>query len=79
MMNEINKLVWPAEGGIGHLDEGVLAQTVDTATSAGILTGPPDDAAFNSAIWEEALGGIDGDLTGDTWEAPTVEITPGGK
>jgi NitT/TauT family transport system substrate-binding protein len=79
MMNEINKLVWPAEAGIGHLDEGVLAQTVDTASAAGILTGPPDDAAFNSAIWEEALAGIDGDTTGDDWEAPTVEITPAGK
>jgi NitT/TauT family transport system substrate-binding protein len=79
MMNEINKLVWPAPDGIGHLDEDVLAQTVDTATAAGILTAPPDDTAFNSAIWEEALGGIDGDLTGDTWEAPIVEITPRGK
>jgi NitT/TauT family transport system substrate-binding protein len=78
MMNEINKLVWPAEAGIGHLDEGVLTQTVDTASAAGILTGPPDDAAFNSAIWEEALAGIDGDTTGDDWAAPDVPITPGG-
>ncbi|HEV7199629.1 MAG TPA: ABC transporter substrate-binding protein [Candidatus Limnocylindria bacterium] len=79
MMNEINKLVWPAEAGIGHLDEGELTQTVDTASAAGILTGPPDDAAFNSAIWEEALSGIDGDTTGDDFAAPEVPITPGGE
>jgi NitT/TauT family transport system substrate-binding protein len=79
MMNEINKLVWPAEAGIGHLDEGELTQTVDTASLAGILTGPPDDAAFNSTIWEEALAGIDGDTTGDDFAAPEVPITPGGE
>ena len=79
MMNEINKLVWPAEAGIGHLDEGELTQTVDTASAAGILTGPPDDAAFNSAIWEEALAGIDGDTTGDDFAAPEVPITPDGE
>ncbi|HET9497318.1 MAG TPA: ABC transporter substrate-binding protein [Candidatus Limnocylindria bacterium] len=78
MMNEINKLVWPAPDGIGALDADVLAQTIDTATAAGILTAAPDDAAFNSAIREAAWEGLSGDTTGDDWEAPTVEITPGG-
>jgi NitT/TauT family transport system substrate-binding protein len=79
MMNEINKLVWPAPDGIGALDQDVLAQTVETATAAGILAAAPDDAAFNSALWEEALAGITGDTTGDDWEAPVVEITERGK
>jgi NitT/TauT family transport system substrate-binding protein len=79
MMNEINKLVWPAPDGIGALDQDVLAQTVDTATAAGILAAAPDDAAFNSALREAALAGIDGDTTGDDWEAPVVEISPGGE
>ncbi|HET9497007.1 MAG TPA: ABC transporter substrate-binding protein [Candidatus Limnocylindria bacterium] len=79
MMNEINKLVWPAPDGIGALDADVLAQTLETATAAGILTAEPDDSAFNSDLREEALAGIDGDTTGDDWEAPTVEITPGGE
>ena len=79
MMNEINKLVWPAPDGIGALDADVLAQTIETATAAGILTAEPDDSAFNSDLREEALAGIDGDTTGDEWEAPTVEITPGGE
>jgi NitT/TauT family transport system substrate-binding protein len=78
MMNEINKLVWPAPDGIGALDADVLAQTVETATAADILTVPPDDAAFNSAIREEAWAGLSGDTTGDGWTSPTVEITPGG-
>ncbi|MGH2463293.1 MAG: ABC transporter substrate-binding protein [Candidatus Limnocylindria bacterium] len=79
MMNEINKLVWPAPDGIGALDQDVLAQTVDTATAAGILASAPDDAAFNSALREAALAGIDGDTTGDDWEAPVVEISPAGE
>jgi NitT/TauT family transport system substrate-binding protein len=79
MMNEINKLVWPAPDGIGALDEEVLAQTVDTATAAGILTEEPGDAAFNSAIREAAWEGLDGDTTGEDWEAPEVEITPRGE
>jgi NitT/TauT family transport system substrate-binding protein len=79
MMNEINKLVWPAPDGIGALDEDELAQTIDTATEAGILAAEPDDAAFNSAIREAAWEGIEGDTTGDDWEAPVVEISPGGE
>lgn len=79
MMNEINKLVWPAPDGIGALDQDVLAQTVDTATAAGILAGPPDEAAFRSDLREAALAGIDGDTTGADWEAPVVEITPAGE
>jgi len=79
MMNEINKLVWPAPDGIGALDQEVLAQTVATATAAGILAGDPDDAAFRSDLREAAWAGIDGDTTGDAWEAPVVEISPGGE
>jgi NitT/TauT family transport system substrate-binding protein len=79
MMNEINKLVWPAPDGIGALDQDVLAQTIATATEAGILAAEPDDAAFNSAIREEAWAGLSGDTTGEGWESPTVEITPQGQ
>jgi len=79
MMNEINKLVWPAPDGIGALDQDVLAQTVETATAAGILAAAPDDAAFNSALREAALAGISGDTTGNDWEAPVVEVTEHGE
>jgi len=79
MMNEINKLVWPAPDSIGALDQDVLAQTVDTATAAGILGAAPDEAAFRSDLREAALAGIDGDMTGTDWEAPVVEITPAGE
>jgi NitT/TauT family transport system substrate-binding protein len=79
MMNEINKLVWPSPDGIGALDQDVLAQTVETATAAGILSAEPDDAAFNSEIREAAWEGIEGDTTGEDWEAPVVEISPRGE
>ena len=80
MMNEINKLVWPAPDGIGALDQDVLAQTIATATAAGILASEPDDAAFNTAIREAAWAELTNvDTTGADWEAPTVEISPGGE
>ncbi len=79
MMNEINKLVWPAPDGIGALDQDVLAQTIDTATAAGILATEPDDAAFNSDIIAAAWADLTGDTTGESWEAPVVEISPGGE
>jgi NitT/TauT family transport system substrate-binding protein len=80
MMNEINKLVWPAPNGIGSLNSADLDQTLATATAAGILTDAPGEDAFRTDIWQAAYDMLAGeDATGDGWEAPTVEITPGGE
>jgi NitT/TauT family transport system substrate-binding protein len=78
MMNEINKLVWPAPDGIGVLDQASYDSTVDTATAAGILTAAPDEGAVRSDLTEAALEGLE-NATGTDWEAPVVEITPGGE
>jgi NitT/TauT family transport system substrate-binding protein len=80
MMNEINKLVWPAPSGIGALDSAELDQTLETATAAGILTDAPGEDAFRTDIWQAAYDMVSGeDATGDDWEAPVVEISPGGE
>jgi NitT/TauT family transport system substrate-binding protein len=80
MMNEINKLVWPAPAGIGSLNTATLDQTLETATAAGILTEEPGEDAFRTDIWQQAYDMVsDEDATGDDWESPTVEITPGGE
>jgi NitT/TauT family transport system substrate-binding protein len=80
MMNEINKLVWPAPAGIGSLNTATLDQTLETATAAGILTEEPGEDAFRTDIWQQAYDMVSGeDATGDDWESPTVEITPGGE
>jgi NitT/TauT family transport system substrate-binding protein len=80
MMNEINKLVWPAPDGIGSLNSADLDQTLGTATEAGILTDAPGEDAFRTDLWQQAYDMVSSeDATGEDWEAPTVEITPGGE
>jgi NitT/TauT family transport system substrate-binding protein len=80
MMNEINKLVWPAPSGIGYLNSADLDTTLETATEAGILTAAPGDDAFRTDIWQQAYDMVSGeDATGDDWVSPTVEITPQGE
>ena len=78
MMNEVNALVWPSPNGIGILDEDAFAQTVETAIAGEILTAEPPDGSFRTDLAEAALEGLDG-ATGDDWEKPVVEVTPGGE
>jgi NitT/TauT family transport system substrate-binding protein len=78
MMNEINKLVWPAPDGIGALDVDAWNQTVETATEGGVLTEAPAEGAYRTDLAESAREGLE-DATGTDWTAPTVEISPGGE
>ena len=78
MMNEVNALVWPAPEGIGVLDQEAYAQTIETATAGEILTEEPSDDAIRTDLVEAALEGLD-DATGEDWEKPVVEVTPGGE
>ena len=79
MMNEINALIWPSPDGIGVLDQAALEQTIETATAGEILTAEPDEGAFRSDLTEAALEGIEEDATGEDWEKPVIEVTPGGE
>ena len=78
MMNEVNALVWPSPEGIGVLDQEAYAQTIETATAGEILTQEPSDDAIRTDLVEAALEGLDG-ATGEDWEKPVVEVTPGGE
>ena len=55
-MNEVNKLIWPAEGGVGTIDANAWARTVEIAQSATnlegatVLTAAPDEAAYTNDI-----------------------------
>lgn len=78
MMNEVNALVWPSPNGIGVLDQAAYEQTVETAIAGEILTEDPSDDAIRTDLVEAALEGLD-DATGEDWEKPVVEVTPGGE
>lgn len=86
-MNEVNKLVWPATGGIGVIDQAAwdrtakIAQETKNLEGAAVLTKAPDAGAFTNDIVNEALkqlkdAGVD--VTGSSFAPLTVELAEGG-
>jgi len=84
MLNEINKLVWPAPNGIGMLDADQWAQTIAVALEGAVITAEPGDDAFRTDLAQAALDALaeeypDLDLVGDMWEPVEVELREGGE
>ncbi len=82
MMNEINALIWPSPGGVGVMDDDLWNQTVEVATTQGILASAPDDGAFRTDIVDEAIKNLEDagiDVNGSDFSKGTVEITEGGE
>ena len=75
LMNEINKLIWPAEEGLGYVNEDAWDNTVEISLNAPNLDGPtvltaePDEGACTNDIVRAAY-----ELIGDasTSTAPTT-------
>jgi NitT/TauT family transport system substrate-binding protein len=81
-MNEINGLIWPSPGGAGVMDTGLWAQTVDVATSQGILASAPDSGAYTTEYAEAAVALLKArgvDTTGQNWRRVEVTLNPGGE
>jgi NitT/TauT family transport system substrate-binding protein len=78
MMNEINDLIWPSPDGIGIMDSALWDQTVATAIEAEIIAAEPPDDAYRTDLAQQALDGIDGDTTGESFQKAEIEVTPGG-
>jgi NitT/TauT family transport system substrate-binding protein len=82
MMNEINKLIWPNESGIGILNEDDWNTTVEIAKTYGIIKKDPEGEPFRTDLAEAAVAELEEegvDVKGEDWEAPEVEVTPGGE
>ena len=82
MMNEINALIWPSPLGVGTMDQALWDQTVEVATSTGILASAPDDGAFRTDIVAEALANLEADgvdVFGNDFARITVEVKEGGE
>ena len=81
-MNEINGLIWPSPDGAGVMDEGLWAQTVNVATSQGILASAPDSGAYTTEYAEAAVEMLKNrgvDTTGKNWRRVDVTLNPGGE
>jgi NitT/TauT family transport system substrate-binding protein len=84
MMNEINKLVWPSESGVGIMDPVLAEQTAEIALNYEVISEPPDEGAYRTDLAQAALDSLvadfaDTDFMGADWEAAEVEITANGE
>ena len=80
-LNEINKLIWPSPDGIGVMDQGLWDQTVDVATSEGVIGADPGSGAFRTDLAEAAVQALnlDGlDTEGRGFQPTTVTLNEGG-
>jgi NitT/TauT family transport system substrate-binding protein len=86
-MNEVNKLIWPAAGGIGVVDDAAWKQTVDISmttknqTGDTVLKKAPDGLAYtndyiNQAITQAKAAGVD--VNGTSFQPTTVTLEAGG-
>ena len=81
-LNEISSLIWPSPLGAGVMDPDLWAQTVDVATSEGILASAPDGGAYRTDIAEEALANLRDqgiDVIGSGFQPVVVELREGGE
>lgn len=87
MMNETNKLIWPAEAGIGIIDEAAWTQTVEGAlaavneTGARLITEEPPATAYSNEYIQQALDELEADgidVFGESFEPIEVELQEGG-
>ena len=81
-MNEINGLIWPSPLGIGVMDGARWQQTIDVATSQGVIQGVPPAGSYRTDFAQNAVDVLadDGlDTVGNSWRRATVELSPGGE
>ncbi len=87
MVNEMNKLIWPAASGVGTIDKAAWDRTVDIALTAKnlegatVLTKKPDDSAFTNDIVTAAqklLTDKGVDIKGSNYKPLTVVLEEGG-
>jgi NitT/TauT family transport system substrate-binding protein len=87
MMNEVNKLIWPASGAtIGLIDQAAWDRTVEISKGtpnldgATVLTADPGPDAFTNDIVNEAVALLEGiDLAGADYSPTEVTLNEGGK
>jgi NitT/TauT family transport system substrate-binding protein len=86
-MNEINKLIWPADSGVGTIDQAAwdrtakLSQETKNLEGGTVLTKAPDADAFTNDIVKNAhtlLETLGVDINGSGFKPATVTLTAGG-
>jgi len=81
-LNEINALIWPSPGGAAVMDAALWDQTIEIATSEGILESAPDGDSFTTEFATAAVelvsdAGVD--TSGDGFSKIEVTLNEGGE
>lgn len=86
-MNEVNKLIWPAAGGVGFIDDAAwnrtasLSQETKNLEGGTVLTAAPDVEAYTNDIVTQALdilAGLGVDTNGSSYAPIEVTLNEGG-
>ena len=81
-LNEINKLIWPNDLGIGVMNPDDFENTAQIAIDYGVIKNEASSDAYIDTYAKaavEELKSEGADVNGASWQAPTVEVTPGGE
>jgi NitT/TauT family transport system substrate-binding protein len=82
MMNEMNKLIWPADtGGIGVMNKAAYNQTASIAKQFGVVKKTPS-GAYRTDLAAKAVAELKSsgtDVVDSGWKALNVKVSPGGK
>jgi NitT/TauT family transport system substrate-binding protein len=86
MTNETNKLIWPADSGIGVIDEAAWNQTVEGALAAvneqnqHLITAQPPETAYSNEYIQQAIDelGDEVDTVGSGFTPIDVTLAEGG-
>lgn len=85
-MNEVNKLIWPSEAGIGITDAAAFDTTAQIALDNGVIAtaAEGEGVSYRNDLAQAALDSLmtddpELDAMGAEYVAPEVEITPNGE
>ncbi|WP_134768178.1 ABC transporter substrate-binding protein [Nocardioides sp. 1609] len=82
MANETNKLIWPADAGIGVIDEAAWDQTVAGALAAvneqgqNLITAEPPATAYDNTYVEQAIEELGDEVDTTGADYTPIEVTP---
>jgi NitT/TauT family transport system substrate-binding protein len=77
MLNEINALIWPNEGGIGLMNEQDFQRTADIAHDLKVIKQPATKDAYRTDLAQAALDELaDEDVKGADWQKEELTVKP---
>ena len=81
-LNEINNLIWPADGGVGVMVKSLADQTARISVDEEILNSDPGSSWYRTDVAEAAVDNLkkrNYDTNGNSWKKASVTLNAGGE